>query len=117
MLIKNMNRLNNNFQYKKRNKINYYIFDKNYRMKVNIVVDNQRSWFCKKANNLIEAIEKTGHSCNFYFDQNKIKKGSDISFFLSHEGYVAHQTRNKSKYNIVVHASDLPKGRGMSPTT
>lgn len=86
-------------------------------MNINIVMDNKNNWFYKRVPSLIKSIEKMGHKCKLLLNQKAIPANSDISFFLGHEGYVGRATRRKSKYNIVVHASDLPKGRGMSPTT
>ena len=86
-------------------------------MKINIIIDNKKSWFYKKAGDLVEHIKKLGHSCKIYSSQSKILKGSDITFFLSCEKYITKSIRAKSKFNIVIHASDLPKGKGMSPTT
>ncbi|PIS05294.1 MAG: methionyl-tRNA formyltransferase [Candidatus Buchananbacteria bacterium CG10_big_fil_rev_8_21_14_0_10_42_9] len=86
-------------------------------MKINIIIDNQNSWFFKKAKRLVTQIKKLGHRCVIYDTQAKIPKNSDISFFLSCEDYITKTTRAKSKFNIVVHASDLPNGKGMSPTT
>jgi len=86
-------------------------------MKINIVIDNKNSWFYKDVYNLRKEIKKIGYSSKIYLDQSNIPENSDITFFLSCEKYVTKDTRNKSRYNIVVHASDLPKGKGMSPAT
>lgn len=86
-------------------------------MKINIIIDNPKSWFMNKKDTLMRKIKKTGHECSFYYDAQKIKDNSDITFFLSCEKIITKSIREKSKYNIVIHASDLPKGRGMSPAT
>lgn len=86
-------------------------------MKINIVIDNKNSWFFEVVQNLRKEIKKIGYSSKIYSKQSDIPENSSITFFLSCEKYVTQETRNKSKYNIVVHASDLPKGKGMSPTT
>lgn len=86
-------------------------------MKINIVIDNKNNWFYKRALGLVKKIKNPGHKCKLYDSQKKVLKNSDVTFFLGHEGYITKENRSKSKYNIVVHASDLPKGKGMSPTT
>lgn len=86
-------------------------------MKINIIIDNPNNWFARKKDNLIKSLQKNGHDCFFYNDHKLIQKNSDISFFLGCEKIIAKNIRIKSKYNIVIHASDLPKGKGMSPTT
>ena len=86
-------------------------------MKINIIVDNKNSWFMKYILELSNVIKKDGHIVNIYSDQRDIKEKTDISFFLSYEGYITKSTRLKSNYNIVVHASNLPSGKGMSPAT
>lgn len=86
-------------------------------MKINIVIDNKNSWFHCKVARLIKKIKEAGHKCNLYSGQEKIQGDSDITFFLSCEKYITTETRQKSTYNIVIHASNLPHGKGMSPTT
>lgn len=86
-------------------------------MVINIFLDNKKSWFFKKTTNLRNKIVSLGHKCKIYHNYEDIPFNSDITFFLSCEKYINKESRNKSKHNIVIHASDLPKGRGMSPTT
>lgn len=86
-------------------------------MKINIVMDNKNNWYYKRARVLRKKIQQLGHSCQFYQNQKQVPENSDVTFYLSHEGYVTKQNRQRSKYNIVVHAGDLPKSKGMSPAT
>jgi methionyl-tRNA formyltransferase len=44
-------------------------------------------------------------------------KNGNIAFFLSFEEIVKKEVLAKHKNNIVVHESNLPEGKGMSPTT
>lgn len=71
----------------------------------------------KKTTNLRNKIILLGHKCKILHDYEDIPFNSDITFFLSCEKYINKESRSKSRYNIVIHASDLPKGKGMSPTT
>lgn len=86
-------------------------------MRINIVIDNKNSWFFEKKDELIKSIRKLGHTVKYYSNPKLLPLNSDITFFLSCEDYITKKMRNKSRFNIVVHASDLPKGKGMSPTT
>lgn len=86
-------------------------------MKINIIMDDKKSWAYKKIPSLTEAIKKHGHSCFFLTKQKEIQKGSDVSFFLSCKEHISKGARDKSRYNIIIHGSDLPKGRGISPVT
>lgn len=86
-------------------------------MKINIVIDNPNSWVVAKAGRLMKKIRQLGHHCRLLLKHQLVAKNSDITFFLSCEKYITASTRQKSRYNIVIHASDLPRGRGMSPAT
>ena len=86
-------------------------------MKINIVIDNRSSWYNDWAKKLKQKIKKMNHDCSIYDNQQKVLKNSDITFYLSCEQYITRESRAKSRYNIVIHASDLPRGRGMSPAT
>lgn len=44
-----------------------------------------------------------------------IPVGNEIAFLLSCERKVPKSVLERSRHNIVVHASDLPEGKGMSP--
>ena len=86
-------------------------------MRINIVIDNPDSWFNTYKDRLVKNIRSMGHACVCYSSRKQVPSKSDITFFLSCEEYVGKKVRDKSRYNIVVHASDLPKGKGMSPST
>jgi methionyl-tRNA formyltransferase len=79
-----------------------------------IFVDNPKSWFLKYANELANKIRKRNIKCSLFTDKRKIKKGN-ICFHLSCTKLTKINTLKKFNYNIVIHASDLPKGRGYSP--
>ncbi len=66
---------------------------------------------------LAKILKQKGHDCRLLFDTGKVVSGSDITFFLSYEKYAGSEIRKKSRRNIVIHASDLPAGKGMSPAT
>lgn len=85
-------------------------------MKISIVVDNPRSWFVPHAHVLAERLASYGQ-VDLLPDANQVKAGNDVAFLLSCEKKVGKVALGQSKSNIVVHASDLPEGKGMSPLT
>jgi methionyl-tRNA formyltransferase len=86
-------------------------------MLINIVTDNKKSWFYSKVIRLAKRIRALSHRVKILSDAAKLPSRSDITFFLSYENYIPRKVRYQSRHNIVIHASDLPRGRGMSPAT
>jgi methionyl-tRNA formyltransferase len=85
-------------------------------MKISIVVDNPRSWFVPFAEKLKENLGQFG-SVDLLSDAKNIPHSNDVAFLLSCEKKVTSEILHRSRSNIVVHASKLPKGKGMSPFT
>ena len=50
-------------------------------------------------------------------DHKHIKGNYDICIIFSYFKILPKNYLNKSNYNLIVHESNLPKGRGMSPLT
>jgi len=82
-------------------------------MIIQILVDNHNSWMVSYANELKDFLSHD-HSVFLLHDSNEVKAG-DILFLLSCERIFTRLDLNK--YNLVVHESDLPQGRGWSPLT
>ena len=59
---------------------------------------------------------QAGHAVTWTRDAGNLREG-DICFFLSYGRIVNAATLALHKNNLVVHASDLPRGRGWSPLT
>lgn len=70
------------------------------------VVNSLRGW--------ITAISAKGHSVSLFHDKADLK-GGDILFLVSCSQMIRDTERNKFRATLVLHASDLPKGRGWSP--
>jgi len=85
-------------------------------MKITILVDNPRSWFVPFARELQQVLASYGEVA-FLNDAREVTLGNDIAFLLSYEKIVGPEILCRSRSNIVVHASELPKGKGMSPMT
>ncbi len=79
---------------------------------INILIAKD-SWFEKYAVKLKKRLEKK-FKVRIINNQKEIKK-SLINFILSFDQKITIKNLKKSKFNIVVHASNLPKGRGFSP--
>lgn len=84
--------------------------------KISIVVDNPKSWFVPFAEDLKESLQKYGN-VQLKESADYIPLENDIAFLLSCERKVSLDILARSRSNIVVHASELPKGKGMSPLT
>ena len=60
--------------------------------------------------------QRYGYKVNWLHDVSFLPKG-ETCFFLGCSEIVNSKSRCQHKYNLVVHESDLPKGRGWSPLT
>ena len=83
--------------------------------RISIVVDNP-SWVLPYAERLAAAVQASGDTAALCRGHDEIADGA-VAFYLgcitiTPPGVLAHNRRN-----LVVHASDLPKGRGFSPMT
>jgi methionyl-tRNA formyltransferase len=57
---------------------------------------------------------KAGHNVDIFRRKCELK-GGDLLFLISCSEIIAEIDRNKFKHSLVIHASDLPEGRGWSP--
>src|SRR5438105_926565 len=85
-------------------------------MKISVVVDNPRSWFVSFAEGLVDRLCRFGEVRSLV-SADEIASGNEVAFLLSCSKIVPVNVLARSRHNIVVHASDLPRGRGMSPLT
>lgn len=84
-------------------------------MLIQILVDNSDSWiipYVKKLKQII--IKEFNYKTIIINDHHDVQKG-DVLCLLSCEKLF--QRLDLNKYNLVVHESDLPKGKGWSPLT
>ena len=84
-------------------------------MKITILVDNLESWFMPYAEQLVSDLAKE-HDVVLINNHKDLKKGN-CAFFLSCIKKVPKEYLALNSHNIVIHPSDLPKGRGWSPLT
>lgn len=83
-------------------------------MKIQILVDNINSWIIPYARKLEENLNRIGHTVNLFHLAEEIVEG-DILCLLSCEKKI--KQLNLNKYNLIVHESNLPSGKGWSPLT
>jgi len=82
-------------------------------MKITILIDNE-SWIIPYGEKLQKQIQSIGHYCNLIFKHIDVAKG-DLLILLGCIRIFKKLHLNKN--NIVIHPSDLPKGKGWSPLT
>lgn len=83
-------------------------------MKIQILVDNPDSWIVPYAKDLVEELKQFTENCRLIHLHSEVEEG-DILCLLSCEKIFKDLGANK--HNLVVHESDLPKGKGWSPVT
>lgn len=79
-------------------------------MKVAILT-SPNQWFIPYAKDLQTKIAKS----DLYFSHQEIKQSYDIVFILSYHQIISKTFLEQHKHNLVIHASNLPKGKGWSP--
>ena len=79
-------------------------------MNVAILTSNNQ-WFIPYA----EILNKKIDNSKLFFHHSQINKPFDILFILSYHHIIERKYLQSNKHNIVIHASDLPKGKGWSP--
>lgn len=84
-------------------------------MKVGILT-TKTSWFMKYRDSIVEAL---AGSCDVYTyeDHNDIAESLDVLWILNYFRIIPLEKLNQHKYNMVIHASELPKGKGWAPMT
>jgi methionyl-tRNA formyltransferase len=83
--------------------------------RVTVLTDND-SWVLPYSQHVVDIARSRGDEANLVKDQRDLPEG-DIAFFLGCVNIVKPNALARNKRNLVVHASDLPKGRGFSPWT
>lgn len=70
------------------------------------VINNLREW--------TNEMSSKGHAVSLVFDKAELR-GGDVLFLVSCSQLIRDAEREKYRATLVLHASDLPKGRGWSP--
>ena len=82
---------------------------------VSVVVDNE-SWILPHAQGLVDALNERGDRAALCRGHGDMAEGA-VAFFLGCIHIAGPEVLALNRRNLVVHESDLPKGRGFSPLT
>jgi len=84
--------------------------------KINIIYD-RHSWIAKHINIFKKSGEAfQNYKVNIVSSQKKIQKGYAL-FILSYSKKIKNNILKNNQFNLVVHESNLPFGKGMSPVS
>lgn len=79
------------------------------------VLTSKNSWFVPYAKKFIKILKKKRISSKLFFDHENISEEFEIVFILSYFKIIPKEFLLKHKHNLVVHESNLPKGKGWAP--
>ena len=80
------------------------------------VLSDFTSWLNPWIGKLLTEIGKQGHQYTWVHDPEDVPQG-DLCFILSCSKMVKAMILKRNTHNLVVHESDLPRGKGWSPMT
>jgi methionyl-tRNA formyltransferase len=81
-----------------------------------LITDNPNSWSVSYNLQLVEELRAIGCTASLVHAA-KDAPSADIALYLNCERIVPASERARFGNNLIIHASDLPKGRGWSPMT
>jgi methionyl-tRNA formyltransferase len=82
-------------------------------MKVDFLTPST-GWFSSVAEELLREVSQRGHESRQFENHEKLEKG-DVLYILSYLKIIPQKYLGLHDMNLVIHGSDLPKGRGFSP--
>lgn len=85
----------------------------NKKRSINLLI-SKSSWLYKSRDILKKKLKRKGNTVKLIFNHEKLAK-ADLSFILSYYKIIPNVYLKKSKMNLVIHESNLPKGRGFAP--
>jgi methionyl-tRNA formyltransferase len=74
------------------------------------ILTSPNQWFVSYASVLASEI-----GANIFYEHESVDECYDVVFILSYHRIVSKVFLTKHKHNVVVHASDLPRGKGWAP--
>ena len=80
------------------------------------ILSDKGSWFNAYIPKLIIALWERGHTIRWIHNPSQLAQG-DVCLLLSCGRLLSAKQLGMNRHNLVVHASDLPKGQGWSPMT
>ena len=85
-------------------------------MKIQILI-SKNSWAQSYKKIILTSIKKFSKKPIILSNHLNLKKDYDINIIFSYFKIIPARYLKRSKFNIIPHESDLPKGKGMSPLT
>ena len=79
------------------------------------VLTSSSSWFLPYAKEFVNILRWLDFNVCLFTHHSEIKKSLDVLFILSYFNKVPKNVLKLNRFNLVVHGSDLPKGKGWSP--
>lgn len=79
------------------------------------VLTSKDSWFLSYAERFCSDLRKKGYKAKLFNNLGSIGRQYEIVFILSFFKMVSPKFLSLHKHNLVVHESDLPKGKGWAP--
>jgi UDP-2,4-diacetamido-2,4,6-trideoxy-beta-L-altropyranose hydrolase len=79
-------------------------------------ISDEGSWLNAHLSEFVAALREGGYQVRWVHKPSDIGEG-DVCFLLSFGQLVPGEVLKRHRHNLVVHESDLPKGRGWSPLT
>lgn len=80
-------------------------------MKITIIVDMPDSFYLSYIHELLEKLRARGHDVVYISDPKDIRRG-DCLFLLGCRSILSKDQLKLNKYNVVLHPSKLPEGKG-----
>lgn len=85
-------------------------------MKIQFLI-SKSSWANNYRKEIINKLKNHVGQIYFCNNHNKLKRNYDLNIIFSYFKIIPNTFLRKSKFNLIPHESDLPKGKGMSPLT
>jgi len=82
-------------------------------MNISILL-NEFSWIKKYQDYIVESLQSSNRIIEVFYNHD-LMDGGDVCFILGYTEKVPDTALSKFTYNLVVHESDLPEGKGGSP--
>ena len=85
-------------------------------MKIQILI-SKNSWAQTYKKIIIRKFKKFTKNPLLFSNHIKLKRDFDVNIIFSYFKKIPNKYLKKSKFNLIPHESNLPKGKGMSPLT
>lgn len=79
------------------------------------VLTSETSWHVPYSEKLVDMLTERGYDAKLFVDHKEIDSDFEIVFILSYFKIIECQYLKNHRHNLVVHGSDLPRGRGWAP--